>query len=59
MPHFLSVQCVVPDAPQHLVAHAHPHKEVLVDSVKLVIVYVFVQSSDHKQIQLQTLEGKL
>ena len=59
MPHFLSVQHVVPDAPQHLVVHSHPHKDVLIDLMKLMVVYVFVQSSDHKQIQLQTLEGKL
>ena len=59
MPRFLSVQRVVADAPLHLVARSHPHKEVLIDLMNLMIVYVFVQSSDHKQIQLQILEGKL
>ena len=53
MPHFLSAQGVVPDAPQHLVVHSHPHKEVLVESVKMMTVYIFIQSNDHVQIQQQ------
>ena len=47
----LLAQDLVPDAPQHLVAHSHPHKEVPVELVKMMTVCIFVQSSDHKQIQ--------